>query len=119
MRRLAVLALAATVAAGAFAAPPPDSDGRYSDWFRSLRQPGTGASCCDISDCRSVEYRMTPDGYQALITPQTHGSVGATEPMWVDVPVVRILPIFSQTGRAIACWTPSAGIICFVKAAEI
>jgi len=115
----ALVALLVVLAFAAWGAPPPDSDGRYRDWFRSLKQPGTDVSCCDLTDCRSVEYRITPDGYQALITPQTHGQLGVTEPMWVDVPVAKTLPIFSQTGRAVACWTPHAGIICFVKAMEI
>lgn len=25
------------------------------DWFKSLRVPGTGISCCDVADCKRVE----------------------------------------------------------------
>jgi hypothetical protein len=32
-------------------------DQTRSDWFKSLLQPGTEFSCCDISDCRRTEAR--------------------------------------------------------------
>lgn len=38
------------------------------EWFKSLRQPDTGISCCDISDCRvtqSAEWRA--DGWWAEV----------------------------------------------------
>lgn len=33
------------------------------DWYRSLIQPGTGASCCDISDCAPATARLTASGW--------------------------------------------------------
>jgi hypothetical protein len=36
----------------ALAAPPDNFDPKLSPWFDSLRQPGTGAGCCSIADCR-------------------------------------------------------------------
>jgi hypothetical protein len=39
-----------------YAAPPPDSDGRFKDWFRSLRVPGShDMMCCSAADCRMIE----------------------------------------------------------------
>ncbi len=35
---------------GCFAAKAEEQPSK-SEWYRSLRQPGTGASCCDVSDC--------------------------------------------------------------------
>jgi hypothetical protein len=32
-------------------------DQSRSDWFKSLLQPGTRFSCCDISDCRRTEAK--------------------------------------------------------------
>ena len=41
-----------------YAAPPPNSDGRFRDWFRSLRMPGSpDTMCCTVADCRMVEAR--------------------------------------------------------------
>jgi hypothetical protein len=46
----------------------PDSpDPALAPWFESLKQPGTGASCCSIADCRTVEFRQDRDGYEVLI----------------------------------------------------
>jgi hypothetical protein len=46
------------------AAPPPDSDGKFRDWFRSLRVPNSPKTmCCTIADCRMVEARWN-DGTQ-------------------------------------------------------
>jgi hypothetical protein len=33
-----------------------------ADWFESLRQPKTGYSCCDISDCRRAQGAEWRDG---------------------------------------------------------
>ena len=100
---------------GAHGAPPENSDGRYSEWFRSLKQPGTGTSCCDLSDCRGVSIRSGAKGYEALLTPKDYP---VAESHWVEVPDDKILrgkdnPI----GRAVLCWTPSSGVLCFVQGA--
>ncbi len=40
------------------AAPPPNSTGRYHDWFRSLEVPDApGSPCCTLADCRMVDAR--------------------------------------------------------------
>ena len=81
---------------------------RLAPWFRSLMQPGTSISCCSISDCRATEYRVEGDHYEAL--------VGET---WFPVPPERILQrTDNPTGRAVVCWTPQRGIVCFVRATE-
>lgn len=53
------------------------------DWFKTLRQPGTGISCCDESDCRQIDddqWRVGADGYEVIL----HGQ-------WVKVPDNKVL----------------------------
>jgi hypothetical protein len=88
--------------------PPPNADPALAPWFRSLLQPGTSISCCSISDCRATEYRVEGDHYEVLI-----------EETWLVVPPERILQrTDNPTGRAVVCWTPQRGIVCFVRATE-
>jgi len=47
------------------AAPPENADPALHGWFESLKQPGSGVSCCSIADCRPVEYRLVAEGYEA------------------------------------------------------
>jgi len=90
------------------AAPPPDADPALSPWFHSLRQPGTGMSCCSIADCRPVDYRTTPNGYEVWI-----------EDRWWPVPPEKVLQrADNPVGRAVVCWTKLTGIMCFVRAPE-
>jgi hypothetical protein len=96
------------LAVPAFAAPPPNSDMTYAPWFHSLRQPGTGMSCCSIADCRETDFRTNGDHYEALIQSQ-----------WVRVPNDKVLPrADNPTGRAVVCWTPWEGVMCFVRGPE-
>ncbi len=100
----AMLLLAGT----ATAAPPPNADPALGPWFRSLIEPGTGISCCSITDCRATDYRIKGDHYEALI-----GEA------WFAVPPDKILQrTDNPTGRAVVCWTPQRGIVCFVRATE-
>ena len=46
------------LAGTATAAPPPNADPALGTWFRSLIEPGTGISCCSITDCRATDYRI-------------------------------------------------------------
>lgn len=87
------------------AAPPADRplDMAVSAWFKGLRQPNTHFPCCDIADCRKVEFRRTPSGaYQANIAGR-----------WYDVPDgIVITDQLNPTSSAIACYTStSAGRI--------
>ena len=59
------------IAGSAYAAPPPDASGQFSDWFRSLTVPGIpGAPCCTMADCRMVEARWNDwtRHYEAQVT---------------------------------------------------
>lgn len=90
------------------AAPPETADPTLSQWFRSLRQPGTGISCCSMADCRTTDYRIVAEGYEALI-----------DGVWLSVPAERVLDhIDNPTGRAVVCYLPSKGIMCFVRPSE-
>lgn len=96
------------LAGPATADPPADADPTLAPWFRSLLQPGTSISCCSIADCRTTEYRVEGDHYEALI-----GEA------WFAVPSERILQrTDNPTGRAVVCWTPQRGILCFVRPTE-
>lgn len=87
------------------AAPPEGADQRLAPWFNSLRQPGTGVSCCSIADCRPVDYRFTSKGYEVFVGEQ-----------WRPVPQEKILQGYDNpTGRAVVCWTPALGVLCFVR----
>src|SRR5579875_510632 len=100
---LAVVLLAlASSAAGA--RPPDNADPGLGPWFQGLRQPDTGISCCSVADCRQTEYRASGGHYEALI-----------QDRWVSVPPQKVLSqTENPTGRAVVCWTPSTGIMCFV-----
>ncbi|MBV8913052.1 MAG: hypothetical protein JOZ05_08455, partial [Acetobacteraceae bacterium] len=94
---------------GASAAPPPDADPGFAPWFRGLRVPGTGTSCCSIADCRPAESRIVGDHYEVFI-----------DGKWLRVPPELILErADNPTGRAVVCWTPTAGILCFVRGPEV
>ncbi len=92
----------------AYAAPPDNADPSFAPWFQSLRQPGTGISCCSVADCRMTDYRTDATGYEALI-----------DEKWLAVPPDRILQhVSNPTGRAIVCYHPGTGILCFVRPSE-
>jgi hypothetical protein len=99
----------------AVAAPPDGPDPALAPWFESLKQPGTGAPCCSISDCRTVEFRQDRDGYEVLIDGRWKMSI----PFWLRVPPNRIIDgIDNPTNRGVVCFTPEAGILCFVRPAD-
>jgi len=92
----------------AYAAPPENADSSLAPWFQSLRQPGSGISCCSMADCRAIEYRTSATGYEAFI-----------DDKWLAVPPDRVLQnTANPTGRAVACYIPGRGILCFVRPAE-
>jgi hypothetical protein len=95
-------------AASAIAQPPNDGDYTLAPWFQSLRQPGSGISCCSLADCRTTDYRTDGGSYEALI-----------DGRWLVVPEDKVLQrTDNPTGRAVVCWTPARGIMCFVRANE-
>ncbi len=92
------------------AAPPPGADpnSAMGRWFQSLRQPGTGTSCCSLSDCRLTDYRAGADGYEALVGGR-----------WRAVLQDKILRgVTNPTGRAVVCARPEGTILCFVMPDE-
>jgi hypothetical protein len=104
----AAIGLIAVLAApGARAAPPENADPALAPWFQSLQAPN-GSSCCSIADCRMTDYRTNKSGYEALI-----------EGRWMTVPRDRVLDrVSNPTGRAVVCYLPGMGILCFVRPAE-
>ena len=107
-----VFALSGTLA---LALPPDNADPALAPWFKSLKQPGTGAECCSISDCRAAEVRRDSQGYEVKVDQKWR--LSAT--FWLRVPPERILDERSNpTGGAVLCFTPEAGILCFVPPPE-
>jgi hypothetical protein len=99
----------------AVAAPPDNRDPALAPWFESLKQPGSGAPCCSIADCRTTEFRHDRDGYEVLID----GRWKMSAPFWARVPPNRIIDgIENPTGRGVVCFAPEAGILCFVPPPE-
>ena len=107
MKQLRVLALGMLLAAGARAAPPTgvDPDGPMAEWYRSLKAPDIGGSCCSIADCRPVEARQVGNHWEVL-----------TETGWLSVLPQRILYQENLDGRSIACQILGE-IRCFVPPA--
>jgi hypothetical protein len=94
-----------TIIADAVAAPPEAYDTNLGDWYKSLTQPN-GVSCCDISDCRRIEYRINKDGYEVRV-----------EDRWWPVPQDRVLNVSNPTGNAVLCYRTTVDdliIYCFV-----
>jgi hypothetical protein len=109
------IAVGLALSQAAVSAPPDSPDPALAPWFESLKQPGTGASCCSIADCRTVDFRQDQDGYEVLIDSRWKMSI----PFWLRVPPNRIIDrIDNPTNRAVVCFTPEAGILCFVRPAE-
>lgn len=101
-----LIALACMVDVPAWPAPPENADPSLAPWYQGLQQPDTGVSCCSIADCRPVEDRVGPNGYEVLL-----------EDEWRPVPPEKILQgKFNPTGRAVVCSSPALGILCFVRA---
>jgi hypothetical protein len=96
------------------AEPPDGADPSLAPWFRSLRQPGTNQSCCDMADCRIVRYRTAGDHFQAFIGdafPRWSNAPHA----WVDVPNANVLHRKDNpTGEGIACWFQGQ-VLCFIE----
>ncbi|WP_249164331.1 hypothetical protein [Bradyrhizobium jicamae] len=109
------VAVGLALSQAAAAAPPDNPNPALVPWFESLKQPGTGAPCCSIADCRTVEFRQDRDGYEVLID----GRWKMSSPFWLRVPSNRIIDkTENPTNRAVVCFTPEAGILCFVRPPE-
>ena len=73
-------------------------------WFKSLMQPDTGISCCDISDCR----RTDADWRQGQWWAKVDGD-------WTPIPRNKELNRQSIDGDAYVCAGTKRTIFCFVK----
>jgi hypothetical protein len=90
--------------------------GQYEDvpqhireWFKALKNPRYGNSCCDESDCARTEARTHGDQWEAL----------APDGSWVTIPPDRIVhDQGNPTGEPILCASDSGGgqwrVLCFV-----
>jgi hypothetical protein len=119
MRALAVWGVVVVGLTGSYCMPvrgdPPNgADPAFAPWFRSLRQPQTNQSCCDMADCRTVQYRTSGDHFQAFIGnefPRWTNPPGE----WVDVPNANVLHRRDNpTGEGIACWFQGQ-VVCFIE----
>ncbi len=108
MRSVTVFVACMSFSLSAIARSPPNTDMSLAPWFQSLRQPGTGISCCSMADCRQTEFRTNGSHYEALV-----------EGEWREVPRETILErVENPTGHAVVCYTPSRGIMCFIRGPE-
>jgi hypothetical protein len=87
------------------AAPPDGADPNSSlgTWYRSLKVPGTGQSCCNVTDCRPVDAAwIEGDHWRARIRDEV-----------IDIPANRVLSRENPDGRAILCRS-TWEVLCFV-----
>lgn len=95
-RGLTLLVLLVLMTArSSLALPPPgtDQNSPVSQWYRSLHAPGTGESCCGISDCLDLPVRIFAEHYQV----QFNGD-------WIEVPDDAIIKDgMNPVGHAVSC----------------
>ena len=82
---------------------PAEAQDRAS-WFKSLKQPGTEISCCDISDCKRAEANWRNGQWHAVV-----------EGKWTPIPPEKELDKKSIDGDAYVCSSPTRRIYCFIK----
>lgn len=78
-------------------------------WFKSLKQPGTGVSCCDVSDCKRTDARWQAGSWWAVQV------MGPGKGQLISVPrerEVRNVPTID--GEAYLCQSATGRIYCFV-----
>ena len=84
---------AASAALLLLAATPLRSDTSLSYRFESLMRNDGKGSCCGTADCRAVDYRTGPNGYEAFVDGE-----------WTAVPNEIILRRHDNpTGGAVLC----------------
>ena len=100
------------IGAGAFAQDGHHGQGHAEnhDWYQGLKQPGTGASCCNGSsggvegDCRPTRAYVDDDGvWRALI-----------DGRWTVVPPRAVLQSLAPDGNSHICAGRSGTIYCFI-----
>jgi hypothetical protein len=80
------------------------------DWYKELKQPGTGYSCCNGTtngiegDCRPTRAYLQDDGtWRALV-----------DGHWVEVPPRVVLKQLAPDGNSHICASRSGLIYCFL-----
>ncbi len=80
------------------------------DWYKDLKQPGTGYSCCNGTtdghegDCRPTRAYLTDDGtWKALV-----------DGKWVPVPPRVVLKQLAPDGNSHICASRAGLIYCFL-----
>jgi hypothetical protein len=80
------------------------------DWYKELKQPGTGFSCCNGTmngvegDCRPTRAYLNDDGmWYALV-----------DGRWVPVPPRVVLRQLAPDGSSHICASKSGMIFCFL-----
>ncbi len=80
------------------------------DWYKELKQPGTGYSCCNGTtdgregDCRPTRAYLTEEGtWKALVDGE-----------WVPVPPRVVLKQLAPDGNSHICASRSGLIYCFL-----
>ena len=123
--RVVSLSIAASVAFGLAAAAQDmsshrhgnDTDGTRNvghaenhDWYKELKQPGTGYSCCNgpvngvEGDCRPTRAFLTEEGtWKALV-----------DGRWMPVPPRVVLQKLAPDGNSHICAGKSGMIYCFI-----
>lgn len=123
MLRKSFLVAAMLMVAPASVQPPEDSNPAYSPFFHDLVQPPTskyqpGHGCCDKSDCRTVDARLTKSGqWEAFLDRKSFGPDAPDD--WVLMPdrqIVRDPPEGRRPLQAIVCWK-RGDIYCFTEPA--
>src|SRR3954468_24088648 len=123
--RVVSLSIAATVAFAFTAAAQDISTNRHGDstigqhgqghaenhdWYKELKQPGTGYSCCNGTangvegDCRPTRAHLQEDGtWKVLI-----------DGRWMPVPPRVVLKSLAPDGNSHICAGKSGMIYCFI-----
>jgi len=81
-----------------------DGHAQHHDWYQDLRQPGSGASCCNFQDCRPVRAYIDEDG-------QWHALV---EGRRIGIPRYLILRRSAPDGGSHLCMSQTGTVYCFV-----
>ncbi|MCC2649868.1 MAG: hypothetical protein K0R61_53 [Microvirga sp.] len=91
-----------------------DGHAEHHDWYKDLKQPGTGFSCCNgdsvdadgnprEGDCRPTRADLREDGWWAVINGH-----------WTRVPASAVLKEQAADGRSHICAGKSGFIYCFL-----
>jgi hypothetical protein len=95
---------------------------QHHDWYKELKQPGTGYSCCDDSDCRPTRAHQIGENEKCGVYNGVPGQWCAqVDGVWHLVPLRVILQKLAPDGNSHICagkgsalGLPTALIYCFI-----